>query len=555
MFQSKINILILSVCVILSACKDSPVDTEPPEEEPLPSLAISNPGANSTLSGTVTITATAENVEGVSFYLEETLLAEVSGSPFEVEVNTRDFNNGSYVIRAEAKAADSDSTLTDEVAVNFENYGIRLNANGWVNAFKTVTGRFFLMVAAPNGKILQKVDLQEQQDENITLLPPGLMPEANVNSVSITVVQYFPSNGSLHMGTFGGLEINSELNWIELGGSGPSPSDSTLLRIELGNLPTGHDNYAIKGSFVNYSAPKTKPDSLKGNFKVTTAGSNLIINSTAFPALYYWEKDLQNIDTLSLDVTEDFTAMAAHNVSVPSNTQITSATYSVAVDESYGPEAIGPYPYFTEEGNDDIALYTPETDNPFSTFLQGFTDQGWFAYQGRIGNLPSAFDVIDLDLEYLNRSLDQLTIQRTGDERVDAVVHFRLGSGTTWFTVLPDTTEHWIYPRIADSLDASITANFDRQTFSANSTIFISLQKSNNLDGYKGFVAENMKPSYNFLNVFPGISKFKILSPTGTGGDQIYFKQRHRKALKESGDVKRITIYDLLGDKFSIPFK
>lgn len=98
--------------------------TVSPDTTP-PTVSITNPSANSTVSGTVTVTASASDnvgVVGVQFMLDGANLgAEVSTSPYSVVWDTTGVANGSHTIVAKARDAAANVGTSSPVVVTVSN--------------------------------------------------------------------------------------------------------------------------------------------------------------------------------------------------------------------------------------------------------------------------------------------------------------------------------------------------------------------------------------------------------------------------------------------------
>lgn len=82
-----------------------------------PIIDIIAPTDNSTVSGQITIKATATDdigVDKVSLYVGEQLVGEDSSAPYEINLNTTSYENGQYIIKAVA----SDGSLTANKTIN-----------------------------------------------------------------------------------------------------------------------------------------------------------------------------------------------------------------------------------------------------------------------------------------------------------------------------------------------------------------------------------------------------------------------------------------------------
>ena len=85
----------------------------------LPTVSITSPAGGSTVSGTIAVTASAQNATGVQFFVGTTAIgAEVTAAPYSTNWNTSTIADGNYALTARARnAAGSVSSLPVNVTV------------------------------------------------------------------------------------------------------------------------------------------------------------------------------------------------------------------------------------------------------------------------------------------------------------------------------------------------------------------------------------------------------------------------------------------------------
>ena len=92
-----------------------------------PTAAITAPTGGATVSGTVTVTATASDnvgVAGVQFLLDNNALgAEDTTAPYSVSWNTTTAANGTHTLAARARDTSGNTALSAPVTVNVANTG------------------------------------------------------------------------------------------------------------------------------------------------------------------------------------------------------------------------------------------------------------------------------------------------------------------------------------------------------------------------------------------------------------------------------------------------
>ncbi|MBJ6801436.1 Ig-like domain-containing protein [Geomonas propionica] len=89
-----------------------------------PTVAVTSPASGSTVSGTVTVTASASDNIGVSkveFYRNGVLVATSSAAPYAYSWNTTAVANGSYTLTAKAYDAAGNAGISQSNAVNVSN--------------------------------------------------------------------------------------------------------------------------------------------------------------------------------------------------------------------------------------------------------------------------------------------------------------------------------------------------------------------------------------------------------------------------------------------------
>jgi hypothetical protein len=88
-----------------------------------PTVSLTTPINGATLSGSVTTSATASDnvvVSKVSFYVDNVLYANVPNSPYTTTLNTKNYSNGSHVIKATAFDGQNNQT-SSTATVTFSN--------------------------------------------------------------------------------------------------------------------------------------------------------------------------------------------------------------------------------------------------------------------------------------------------------------------------------------------------------------------------------------------------------------------------------------------------
>ncbi len=104
---------------------DMTVTTAATPDTTPPTVSITSPAANTTISGTITVTATASDnvgVVGVQFKVDgNNIGAEDASSPYSASLNTTPLSNGSHTLMAVALDAAGNTTTSAGVTVNVSN--------------------------------------------------------------------------------------------------------------------------------------------------------------------------------------------------------------------------------------------------------------------------------------------------------------------------------------------------------------------------------------------------------------------------------------------------
>ncbi len=96
-----------------------------PSDTTAPSVSLTAPAQNSTVSGTVTVTANASDNVGVSkveFYDNSNLISSDNSTPYTASWNTTGVTNGTHTLTAKAYDA-ADNSATNGYTVNVQNSG------------------------------------------------------------------------------------------------------------------------------------------------------------------------------------------------------------------------------------------------------------------------------------------------------------------------------------------------------------------------------------------------------------------------------------------------
>ena len=123
-------ILILAVVGCKSTTGAEEPDNNPPTEDPIPdteppTVSIESPSQDEEISDEYVIRITAsdnDEVESVSIYLDDELIGTDNSAPYEWQVITTEFFNGTYTLSAKATDKAGNETTSDEITFDVLNY-------------------------------------------------------------------------------------------------------------------------------------------------------------------------------------------------------------------------------------------------------------------------------------------------------------------------------------------------------------------------------------------------------------------------------------------------
>lgn len=93
----------------------------PESDDNPPTVSISSPANGATVSGIVSFSASASDDKGVTkvgFYINSTLLSEDSSAPYSISLNTGDYSNGAYSLKAIAYDASQTAEVTISITIS-----------------------------------------------------------------------------------------------------------------------------------------------------------------------------------------------------------------------------------------------------------------------------------------------------------------------------------------------------------------------------------------------------------------------------------------------------
>ncbi|MEI6144608.1 MAG: Ig-like domain-containing protein [Candidatus Berkelbacteria bacterium] len=138
-----------------------------PASDSAPTVSISAPANDATVSGTVPFSASASDDNGVTkvaFYIDNNLLVEDSVAPYETSFNSASYGNGAHTLRARAtdtagQTVDSTISITiNNATMDSENPTVAItdpsdNPHAWAN------GNLHIAVTATDKIAVQKIEI------------------------------------------------------------------------------------------------------------------------------------------------------------------------------------------------------------------------------------------------------------------------------------------------------------------------------------------------------------------------------------------------------------
>ena len=115
-----------------------------------PTVSITAPANSATVSGTVSVTATASDNVGVSkveFYVNGTLQATNTGTPYTYSWNSASLTNGTYILSAKAYDAAGNVGQSSNVSVTVNNYSVTASVADYINNGSPYTNKTTVSLA------------------------------------------------------------------------------------------------------------------------------------------------------------------------------------------------------------------------------------------------------------------------------------------------------------------------------------------------------------------------------------------------------------------------
>ncbi len=554
MLRTKLLLFILSGALLFTACSDTTTDPGNDDggddgETPDPTATINNPGdGGEPLEGEVTFSVEGETESSFSEVRvlldgEQIASSEDPSIPYETTIATQNYNNGDYNLVAELDVSDPDTTVSDTVSVTLENYLFTVETDGYIEYLNEYNEVSYMFISGPDGNVLREVELTSKSDGVMEFLPPSSLSDGAPESLSLTFADQNTDDNDreiFSLTTAVGLQPWSRISMSASSSSSEvSKRDMKVYMHNFDQTPLytrfSTPNYGDNDFFVHYNS------SLDTTISVTEGHDDLVINHTPDyrnvenpTPLYKWENDLTEMpDSVAYDVSSDFNEMVSHNVDIPSNVRVNYYQYYMTVAPNSFEEGDMFFAYFNTgsygdaNGSDSgLGMWVPEiSDRSFITYMAASDPSNEnisYAMQTPVGDFPDEFTPLDLEAQINNKSMDdvQLDISGNADYLSIRVTNSTDSYAHNWSVAIPDSTESFVFPKIADSLDQSVN-NYDRSAFTFSQVYSSDFGK---LDGYSDYLDWRFRSSdmtiiewYNktrYLNNSSSKEQKPAMSPT-----------------------------------------
>jgi hypothetical protein len=277
-----------------------------------PVVSITSPSSGATASGTVSVSANASDNVGVAkveFYLDNSLQATDTASPYAWSWNTASSTNGSHTVLAKAYDA-AGNTASASVTVTVSNSG-----TGGGGGNLTPSGP--ITSSGQNGVTIENLHITNPNGDCVTI--------TNGTNITIRQSEIGPCKGN-GIVISGGSTINVSDNYIH-----PEGALSGCCDVTDGIFATGTSNLAIQGNVIAYGESNIEAQnqtnlSVVGNFFLNprgggnSRGQNVQVWSNSTTVL------VQNNYTLSSTDTSKFAFAEVQEDSINFGSNITGVT-------------------------------------------------------------------------------------------------------------------------------------------------------------------------------------------------------------------------------------
>ncbi|MGM0547104.1 MAG: hypothetical protein ACQEST_10345 [Bacteroidota bacterium] len=540
MLRSKLLLILLSGVLVIASCNDSGTDSDDSEngEDPIePTASVNNPEDEAVVEGEITFSVDGEAENGFSeariFVGDEQVESiEDPSLPHDQTVNTYEYDNGDYDLRAELDVAEEDTTIEASVSVSLENYMVTLETDDYIEMLNENNDAAYMFIADPDGNVLREIELTAHSDGTIELLPPSEIEGDAPEQYSVTIGEkttYYDDRDAFYLNTDIGLESWSTIN-LEGNLSDDEKPSAREMTVEMSNFeqtPLYTDFYFTDYSFGDLEVHRD--GDLSTTIEVPEGYDDLVITHTPDyenvddpVPVYRWENNLSEMESSqSYNVAEDFSKMVSHPVSVPSDIDVLQYDYYMTIAPDSFEEGDIPFAFWNPRqigdanGNDSgLGMWVPEIDErSFITYMYGNdksnSDISHRFQTSVMDGFPDEFVTVEAGVQLNNRSLDDLQVDISGtfDYARIYASHSTDSYNHSWSVALPDSATSFSFPQIADSLDESVN-NYSRSDFEFTS---VNMYDYGKYEGYGDYL-ENSYGTTDFGNIIEWAYKIKSLS-------------------------------------------
>lgn len=522
--RSSFLLLILSVSVGLAACSDTSTnsDTDGKEqqneqEQIEPSASVNNPEDGAVLEGEITFSIEGEAENGFDearIYVGEDLVETVNSPtlPYEHTIKTYEYDNGDYDLSAELDVSEADTTVSASISVTLENYLVELETDGFIAALKERYDAVFMFISDTEGHVLSETELTAQSDGVMKLLPPEELENGAPEWFDITFVQKttdYQGRDALYLNTDVGLEPWKRI--YKSGTTSKAPGPRRELTVEMSNFSQipfytafQSTEYIDSGNIFYWDHYAwNHGDPLVETFEVAESSENLVITHTPDPnqsnpiPLYRWEDNLSELsNSISYNVSQDFTPMVAHSVDLPSGFELMAYAYFMTIDPNSFDKGDVNFTYWpvnnvvdANSSNSEYDIWIPEiTSHSFISYFDGLDTNDpniRYRYQTAVGDFPNQMKTTGRYEIQSSSSLDNVSLDTFDGGGDYARIIAEASSGSyyhRWSVVLDNSS--YTFPKIADSLVQSV-AHYSRSNFELSSAW---ATETDALDGYDEYL-------------------------------------------------------------------
>src|SRR3989344_620791 len=225
-----------------------------PSDTTVPTVSLTAPANNASVSGTINITATASDnfgVTNVEFYLDDVLNSTDTSSPYSYSLNTTALTNAAHTITAKAYDAAGNATISSAVTVTVNNAVSPPLHQGIVTASATTATSLNVSngSAGANSLYLASVPIYSNNYREVKSISGGGLTWSRVKrQCSAKIIQ----------------------PWMELWSATGSPSSSFTATITLSGSPTRWSAIVSRYTGVDMTTP------LEGVTGSNTKGMNTV---------------------------------------------------------------------------------------------------------------------------------------------------------------------------------------------------------------------------------------------------------------------------------------